>query len=504
MDSLYANTVDLVNNIMGSTDSDTISVASDLSDRESVIEVQSVHEEPKKKSTFRKIVNAVRGERGDEETTEREDENLEPSSSHTIDKELLEMRARLLKLEAQALEREREKERQGPECPVLLPDFTRPVKFSFKNAQDIKIIESHYPKKIYSDGSRGCDIYDFLFLLSDAHKDCPISERDFKTVLVQRLGGSALDLVSGFIRDKESVAYIYSELYATFSDNLSAHEARGKMRIYKSPRSFGIRQLLGELGMLGNIAGRSGNGPKANRFLVSLLTQDGLESALPEEAYKLVHREIAKERYRLGREPIFREIRACLAPEAENIDLLIKRAKDHKFPPQRKLFSICKQKSQFTESEKGQKGKSVANVSINEMGTSKNAQPSQSKGKTNKQNQAKGGNKDKQTDKQASETTRQKQTDDKERRFCVFCGRYGHDTYQGCFAIMDDNCKVYQGAGARENCRHCLIEVNLGLKHPESKCPTREFMQEQYRTGRVTPREPWKKWWEEKKKKGNK
>ena len=438
----------------------------------------------------------------------------------TLEELILELSKRL-----DVLEKGSDRKRVKPFIKV--PNFNVPIKFSYSNAADLKVIETQYPKTKFVDGSKGSSIYDFLYLMREAHKNCPVNENDFKRILLNRLGGAALDLVSGYIEDKEPVSFIYTDLYETFSTTVETFEARELIRKYKAPRSFGIKQMLGELGMLGNIAGRGGSGPLENRFFISICAQDGLESALPEAAFDIVYNAICKERFIRGREPTFREIRECLGPEAEKIDRIIRKAKDFKFAPPRKPFTIVnKTKVHDKPGKKDVNSIDFESLDINKIDMHPPAMKGNPQGGKGKQGGKqtpkngknggqkfvasaggdKGGDKNpnkrpnshtnahannkqnaKQNAKQTSETNRQK-----ERLYCNFCGQFGHDSFMGCYQIVDDQYKQYEGPGTRDPCSICLKKISLSLHHPEAQCPARPFMIAAYKSGRLKPKGKYK------------
>ena len=502
MDYLFSNPVSsniarLVGRNMEEESEDSYNYSAD-SDISTVVEGESQNRRKKKGLTKKFLDRILPGEGDSRDTTPLDDgggdDNFPLGGKKPPPDDL---RALIERIEIL----ERANDRQREKVPIKSPNFNVPAKYSSLNSSDLRVIDSQYPKAKFYDGSKGTEIYDFLYLLREAHKNCPVSENEFKRLLLQRLGGAALDLVSGLIEDQEPVSVIYTELYSTFTTTVDSYEARQIMKGYKSPRSFGIKRILGELGRLGNIVGRGCYDRAQQKFYVSTHSQDALESCLPEKAFEIAHAAIARDRFIKGREPTLQEIRKCLAPHVEQIDRIIKNDKTHKFAPPRKIFSIVYSKTHHGDNP-NKKNRDVNNlevnnveVEVNKVELSQSKQQPQNKGKGNAKVKPKNGksfnnnkkktNQNKQTDKQTTETNRQK-----ERPYCNFCGQFGHDSFKGCYAILDDNLKQYQGAGAREACRICIRKISLNLKHPEDLCPGRDFMIKKYLDGTIKPRGP--------------
>ena len=472
---------------------------SDISDTESnsssssANTVVSVVEERRKRTILDKVKDTILPDKEDS----REEEAMTAGTSRRQKAPesdlLIELSERLAKLER------RDDEERDTVCPVKPPNFRkRPARYSLGNSNDLKVIQYNYSARTFHDGTKGQSIHDFLFLLSEAFKSCPVNEEDFKKLLVQRTSGPALDIVSGMIADKEDVEDIYSELYLTFSEGCTAHEARSILKRYTIPRSYGLSQAISEIGMLGQIAGRTGAGPKQNRHFLSTLTQDALESALPDEAWKICHKAISRERFRKGREPTFRDIRKCLRPETEHVDFLIAKNKDFKFAPKRKLFSVCTKAHYKDEVVPAKRAKYSNEVELECNDTQSGQKDSKEKGKgKGKQESKKNLNNSNKTPSSKKSNETKKEKNPKDDSFCSFCGEHTHNSYQGCYSCVDENKKVYMGPGAKDPCSICLPKVKDKLRHPENYCPLRPKMLEMYKAGELRPRGKFKTWCKE-------
>ena len=365
---------------------------------------------------------------------------------------------------------------------IPLPDFKICVVKSLSNYNDFKYAECVYPKQKFT-GEEKCDldIYDFLYALTEAHKNCPLNEEDFTRVFTARLGSHALGIASTLLRRKVGIVMIFDQLYQTFNKNISPFKALDVLRIYDFPRSFNIAMVLAELTQLASICMRGGEGDETN-LSISLNIQEGLKRSMPYNCFSLIYASLNQLRVEIGRQPNVNEIYSNLKRIEDTLDYELSKAHGHKFGAPRELFAIVK--IDFHKKKEMPSYKSNARYMNNkrlyaittEAVTKKPFKPAE------KSSSAPRFGSQKPYSKQPVKGNRN------DRPMCSFCGSFTHSAYNGCYSCLDNSLKLYSGPPAAENCKTCLSKLNKQFRHPMNYCPLRDHMLKMYKSGQAKPR----------------
>ena len=396
------------------------------------------------------------------------------------------------------------------EDDIPLPKFPKNAKYkSLDKAADYKLVEFNFPRNKFT-GKKGSDVREFLTMMKQAQSYCPVTPREFRRVLVSRLAAPALGMVNKWMEDPTmTVKAILCRMYDTFGENIVPKEARDCCKVYEAPESFSFSKMLSELQFVAGHASRGHSNSEGAKLLDSLLVQDALAHGLPVEAHKLVYNKTCEIRDFLGgREPDVTQLINGLSKIKREVNNEMKLAKNftwgreredfittQKLGPMSKKGDSYKSKSKVTSFKTKKYSPKVSAATVNAkihkdskvikeptFVPKKNVpKPNPPMGhfkhvnNFNKNNRNNGPNNG-----QSKNRTK--------KDLCSFCGSWTHSSYDGCYAIMDDNCKRYTGAGAQEPCSICVKKLNVELTHPVIYCPLRKKMLEFYRIGKVTPR----------------
>ena len=400
---------------------------------------------------------------------------------------------------------------------IPIPKFPRNVRYrKVDKSSDMKLIDFYFPKSKFSgkiDHKKlftTMDIDEFLTLMVNAQKKCPLSREDFTGVLLNRLSSPALGMCNGWLTERGmTIERICARLYKTFTLAISEAEARELIDHYQVPINFSVDKVLSEFQYLGSYLMRSGHKKKVNSIVVALIVQEALDRCMPPEAATLIFEQTCDLRRYYGRQPYLGEIITGLSAISDKINKAMRRAKNWTWAKSRDFLAFTT-KQHVKEKQGGKGGNKKGSfpkaneVSVNEANTQQ--------AKPNKQQNAKGNQKNagkmpqnakgSQSTKPGQNSTNPKKNSNKNgkpKEECSYCGSYTHNCYKGCYSVLDDNNKMYCGPPAQEDCSICLkaFKGKKKLRHPVLYCPLREKMKEKYRTGELTPRGCFKSAFEE-------
>ena len=390
---------------------------------------------------------------------------------------------------------------------VPKPSFPKGIRYrSINSSEDLKIIDFNFPRNKFSGNPKtkknfDLDVYEFLSTMVEGQKHCPVSKKDFIRLLVARLAPPALGMVNGWLMDKNcSINKIFSRLFKTFSSSISTIEARNLLRLYLMCRNMTFDQALSEMQYLADYASRGYNNNRENALAITFAFQDGLEHALPIAAYKLCYNQIIDLRRYLGREPYLGEIIDALRQIADKVDYELKHTKNHNWAKDRDFLDFSHKQSRSNlisnESSKPKSGfpyqnkskKFVNELTVHATTTSTAPKPKYTPSPNHQKSNIKGKGQGKGNFKNNTPAPKmgpQKASEAKDKKYCSYCGSHTHTAAQGCWAIVDENLKMYQGPPAQEPCRICIRNCDKEFKHPERFCPLRKFMVDLYKAGRI-------------------
>lgn len=413
---------------------------------------------------------------------------------------------------------------------IPLPKFEGKTFYSILDGFQAKTIEIIYLPRVKFTGEGGMRVSEFLTFLTEAHDRCPVSEDDFKNILINKLQGRPMDLVNSWKRAKYSIQNIYRSLFETFSNAITSTEAREKLSNYSFPRHFKIAQILSELTMLADYAVQGGADTDQSQLLATIYVQDALQKSLPLAAYKLCYAQINEKRREINKEPMVSELVISILEKAPEIDLELTTSRHHKFGINRKLFSVLNKnndkpdkidrptnprpmiaaiagsKSAQYNNKKFDKTKAASNRTTNRFNASKLNKyiPKKLQGRRDlrknvyakinnyKPNQESNGKSSGQNPR--NNNLNAKSNSSKKVLKCSFCGALGHSASNGCWSIMDDQFKLFEGPISQVECSNCKDKLKLKLYHMVKFCPLRERMLKAYKEGLVTPRGIFRKW----------
>lgn len=383
------------------------------------------------------------------------------------------------------------------------PRFPKGVNYrNMNSSEDFKQIEFNYPKIKFSGSpklrkAQDLDIYEFLSMMTEGQKHCPVSRSDFKRLLLARLAPPALGMCNTWMRDKNcTITKLFNRLYKTFSANLTPAEARNLLRKYTFPRNLSFDQALSEFQYLGDYAGRGGNSKEENALVVTFAVQDGLEYGLPPGAYKLCFNQMNDAKRYYGRELYLGELIDSLRQIADKVDLEMRHAKNHNWAKERDFLEIMNKSARpkaIGMSKSNKKFVHEHSVQINEA-KSLHGQGGQTKIKSPKgKGQGKGQKKAVLPDTHAGQGGQKGNkvnmaSGAKEKKYCSLCTSHTHNASDKCYSIVDNNGKVYEGPPTQEACPTCVRNCQRDMMHPTRLCPLRAEMVKKYKAKLAIPR----------------
>lgn len=408
-----------------------------------------------------------------------------------------------------------------PSFPPETPTFRYK---SLGIAEDFKIIEFNFPKVKFSGNPKvkkafDMDVYEFLSIMVEGQKHCPVSKNDFLRILLMRLAPPALGMVKGWMLDPNcTINKICNRLYKTFGCPVPPRDAKEFIRKYLYPRNLSFDQALSEFQYLADLAGRGDRETRENALACVYAVQEGLEHSLPEQAYTICYEQILDLRRYYNREPYLGEVIDSLRQVSDKVDRVLKLSKNHNWGKSRDFLDfdfknkhLTHQSSQGTSKSKKKKISAVheTNVQVNEN-YSKPNQGVKGKGQQGQQKpeakgkQGKGVAKPKAQGPQGQQKQQQKKgqkvnSASGAKKYCCYCGANTHNAADGCWCILDDQMHQYEGPPAQESCKICIEKgVKKELKHPMHVCPLRPKMLALYKAKWVHPKGVFKAVLEEK------
>ena len=384
---------------------------------------------------------------------------------------------------------------------------------SMGSSEDFKIIEFNFPRVKFSGNPKtkkafDMDVYEFLSIMVEGQKHCPVSKSDFSRLLLARLAPPALGMVKGWMLDPNcTINKICNRLFKTFGSPISPRDAKDYIRKYSIPKSLTFDQVLSEFQYLADYAGRGDRDNRENALASVYAVMDGLENSLPEQAYTICYEQILDLRRYYGREPYLGELLDSLRQVTDKVDRVLKLTKSHHWGKARDFLDFEFKKKNPTQSSFQGTSKSNKNkgYGVNETKVQVNEANSKGfsgkgKGQSNQQPTAKGkgqgkgsfkGNFSGPSGQQAQQKQKPQKVDTASgaKKYCCFCGANTHNAADGCWLILDDNMKPYTGPPAQDSCRICIgKKVKKELKHPERVCPLRDKMLALYKAKWVQPK----------------
>lgn len=401
---------------------------------------------------------------------------------------------------------------------IPLPNFKDRTFFSLLDPYNAKTIDMIYNPRVKFSGEGNTRVSDFLTSLTDSHDHCPVDEYDFLSILISKLQGRPMDLVNSWKKSQYSIEEIYRSLFETFTNQITTTEAREKLTSYLFPREFRIAQVVSELTMLTDYAVQGGVNAEQAKLMQSVFFQDALQRSLPLSAYKICLARINSKRRELNREPAVSDMVIAILARSSEIDLELSSAKGHRFSGDRKVFSILNKPNRVVH--KDNKRPYISELSSQ---GSKSAQNYRNKNENrrpfsnNKTNNSKFSPRSKfikntrplkyspltkvpdtknpNVFARGRKFNLKNKTGDKTYNFkvpktnkCSFCGSLGHTASNGCWSIVDDAFKLYEGPISQQECQTCKDKLKMNLYHMQKMCPLRDHLLKAYKQGLISPR----------------